>query len=242
MPICQLRPVTAALVVAQVALYVREHLSPRQHPYSSKCGLIPERVRKGEGYRLLTSNFVHKSELHLLVRHCTCSCVWILSFAGVAVMRTCCLVWVEATACNIHRIANVHATRCLAAYRCHLAFLVVNATKLAPLQGNMQTLLILGGILEPLQGSLRFGAVYVTSALASSAVSLLTIPPDANSMGASGCLCGLLASSHVLAPLRKTSKWQVVQLLSVSGASVALTALADYSDGRLGMTDIWCAP
>lgn len=69
-PICQLRPVTAALVVAQVALYVREHLSPRQHPYSSKCGLIPERVRKGEGYRLLTSNFVHKSELHLLVRHC----------------------------------------------------------------------------------------------------------------------------------------------------------------------------
>ena len=56
----------------------------------------------------------------------------------------------------------------------------------------MLSLYILGGLLEPAVGHLRFGLIYFVSLLAGSFGALL-LTPDGPTVGASGAIFGLMA-------------------------------------------------
>ena len=62
---------------------------------------------------------------------------------------------------------------------------------------NMYALWILGGVLEPYVGTLRFGMIYFVSALTASLGALL-INPGSPSAGASGAIFGLMGALFVL--------------------------------------------
>jgi membrane associated rhomboid family serine protease len=62
---------------------------------------------------------------------------------------------------------------------------------------NMLSLYILGGLLEPAVGRLRFGLIYFVSLLAGSFGALL-LEPDAPTVGASGAIFGLMAATAVV--------------------------------------------
>jgi membrane associated rhomboid family serine protease len=62
---------------------------------------------------------------------------------------------------------------------------------------NMYALWILGGVLEPYVGTLRFGMIYFVSALTASLGALL-VNPDVPSAGASGAIFGLMGALFVL--------------------------------------------
>ena len=62
---------------------------------------------------------------------------------------------------------------------------------------NMWVLYILGGLLEPAIGRLRFGIVYFVSLLAGSFGALL-LEPDAPTAGASGAVFGLMGAAVVV--------------------------------------------
>jgi membrane associated rhomboid family serine protease len=62
---------------------------------------------------------------------------------------------------------------------------------------NMMALWVLGGMLEPAIGRLRFALIYVVSLLAGSFGALL-LEPDARTVGASGAIFGLMAATAVL--------------------------------------------
>src|SRR4051794_6784347 len=61
---------------------------------------------------------------------------------------------------------------------------------------NMYLLWILGRLLEPAIGGLRFAAIYFTSLLAGSFGALL-VDPDVHSLGASGAVFGLMGAAFV---------------------------------------------
>src|SRR3954451_15606210 len=61
---------------------------------------------------------------------------------------------------------------------------------------NMYLLWILGRLLEPAIGGLRFAAIYFTSLLAGSFVALL-VDPNVHSLGASGAVFGLMGAAFV---------------------------------------------
>jgi membrane associated rhomboid family serine protease len=63
---------------------------------------------------------------------------------------------------------------------------------------NMFALYILGTLLEPAIGSLRFAGIYVASILAGS-LGVLVINPDTISVGASGGIFGLMAAAFLIA-------------------------------------------
>ncbi len=62
---------------------------------------------------------------------------------------------------------------------------------------NMLSLYILGGLLEPAVGRLRFGLIYFVSLLAGS-FGALVLTPTAPTVGASGAIFGLMAATAVL--------------------------------------------
>ena len=62
---------------------------------------------------------------------------------------------------------------------------------------NMFSLFILGGLLEPTLGRLRFGIVYLVSILTGSLGALL-VSPDAFTVGASGAIFGLMGAAVVV--------------------------------------------
>jgi membrane associated rhomboid family serine protease len=62
---------------------------------------------------------------------------------------------------------------------------------------NMLSLYILGTLLEPAVGRLRFGLIYFVSLLAGSFGALL-LEPDAPTVGASGAIFGLMAATAVV--------------------------------------------
>ena len=62
------------------------------------------------------------------------------------------------------------------------------------LLANLWSLILFGPVLERLVGHGRFAALYLASALAGSAASVLAAPPNAVSAGASGAIFGLLGA------------------------------------------------
>lgn len=66
---------------------------------------------------------------------------------------------------------------------------------------NMYALFILGALLEPALGHLRFAAVYLTGLLAGSFGALL-LSPDSHTVGASGAIFGLMGAALVIARAR----------------------------------------
>lgn len=66
---------------------------------------------------------------------------------------------------------------------------------------NMYALFVLGTLLEPVLGRLRFGAVYLVSLLAGSFGALL-LAPDSYTVGASGAIFGLMGATFVIARAR----------------------------------------
>jgi membrane associated rhomboid family serine protease len=69
---------------------------------------------------------------------------------------------------------------------------------------NMLALYILGGLIEPALGRLRFGLVYFVSLLAGSFGALL-LEPSAPTVGASGAIFGLMGAAVVLSRARGLS-------------------------------------
>jgi membrane associated rhomboid family serine protease len=62
---------------------------------------------------------------------------------------------------------------------------------------NMLSLYILGGLLEPAVGRLRFGIIYFVSLLAGS-FGALVLTPDAPTVGASGAIFGLMGATAIV--------------------------------------------
>jgi membrane associated rhomboid family serine protease len=62
---------------------------------------------------------------------------------------------------------------------------------------NMLSLYILGGLLEPAVGRLRFGLIYFVSLLAGS-FGALVLTPDAPTVGASGAIFGLMGATAIV--------------------------------------------
>jgi len=71
---------------------------------------------------------------------------------------------------------------------------------------NMYLLYLLGGVLEPLIGRLRFGAVYFTS-LFTGSLGVLLIQPDALTVGASGAVFGLMGALFLAYRERGLDPW-----------------------------------
>jgi membrane associated rhomboid family serine protease len=72
---------------------------------------------------------------------------------------------------------------------------------------NMYLLWILGRMLEPVVGSVRFAVIYFTALLAGSFGSLL-VSPDAVTVGASGAVFGLMAAAAVELHVRGINPFQ----------------------------------
>lgn len=100
---------------------------------------------------------------------------------------------------------------------------------LAHLGVNMLALWILGGIVEPLLGRLRYATVYLTSALGGAVVSYGLTNPGVVSVGASGAVFGLLgATLVVLVKLRR----DVTGILVLLGINVAVGFVFPFIDWR----------
>jgi membrane associated rhomboid family serine protease len=63
---------------------------------------------------------------------------------------------------------------------------------------NMYLLYILGGMLEPTLGKLRFGAIYFTSLLTGALGAILLTDPSTSTVGASGAVFGLMGAGVVI--------------------------------------------
>lgn len=83
---------------------------------------------------------------------------------------------------------------------------------------NMYALWILGNVLEPAFGRLRFLAVYLTSALAGSVGVLLLSPIDTAVVGASGAVFGLFGALFIVQRKRGGDLRQIVVLLVINAA------------------------
>jgi membrane associated rhomboid family serine protease len=94
---------------------------------------------------------------------------------------------------------------------------------------NMFVLYILGGILEPAIGPVRFVGIYIVSLLAGS-IGALLLTPDELTVGASGAVYGLMAATVLVARNRGVEQlasqigiWIVINLVftfSVPGISI----------------------
>jgi membrane associated rhomboid family serine protease len=67
---------------------------------------------------------------------------------------------------------------------------------------NMYLLYVLGGMLEPSLGKLRFGAIYFTSLLCGSLGAILLTDPTRGTVGASGAVFGLMGAGLVFMRVR----------------------------------------
>lgn len=96
---------------------------------------------------------------------------------------------------------------------------------------NMYSLYILGTVLEPVLGRLRFFALFLVSGLAGSVGVLLIAPVDSVVVGASGAIFGLFGALFVLQLKRRGDLRQIIVLLVVNavigflpGANIAWQA------------------
>jgi membrane associated rhomboid family serine protease len=71
---------------------------------------------------------------------------------------------------------------------------------------NMYLLYLLGSILEPALGRLRFAAVYITSLLTGS-LGVLVVSPDSLTVGASGAVFGLMGALYLAYRQRGIDPW-----------------------------------
>jgi membrane associated rhomboid family serine protease len=123
---------------------------------------------------------------------------------------------------------------------------------------NMLSLYILGSILEPAVGRLRFGLIYFVSLLAGSFGALL-VEPNSPTVGASGAIFGLMAAAAIVMRNRGMSImesglgiWIVLNLIitftvpnisigghigGLIGGAVAALVLFDLSD-RVRLPDV----
>ena len=88
---------------------------------------------------------------------------------------------------------------------------------------NMLALWILGGMLEPAVGRLRFGLIYLVSLLAGSFGALL-LTPNAPTVGASGAIFGLMGAAAVILRRRGISLME-----SGLGVWIGLNLLITFS-------------
>lgn len=72
---------------------------------------------------------------------------------------------------------------------------------------NMYLLWYLGRLLEPAIGRVRFGAIYIAALLCGS-FGALVLTPDANTVGASGAVFGLMGAAVVVLRARGIDPWQ----------------------------------
>jgi membrane associated rhomboid family serine protease len=87
---------------------------------------------------------------------------------------------------------------------------------------NMYALWIMGNMLEPALGRLRFGLVYLVGLLAGS-VGALIIEPNALAVGASGAIFGLFATAFVAQRAVGINPWQ-----SGIGITIALNLVITF--------------
>ncbi len=73
---------------------------------------------------------------------------------------------------------------------------------------NMYLLYILGGMLEPSLGRLRFGAIYFTSLLTGALGAILLTDPTRGTVGASGAVFGLMGAGVVILHARGINPMQ----------------------------------
>jgi membrane associated rhomboid family serine protease len=73
---------------------------------------------------------------------------------------------------------------------------------------NMYLLYILGGMLEPSLGKLRFGAIYFTSLLTGALGAILLTSPQQGTVGASGAVFGLMGAGVVVLRARGINPMQ----------------------------------
>jgi membrane associated rhomboid family serine protease len=102
---------------------------------------------------------------------------------------------------------------------------------------NMLALFWLGRMIEPALGHLRYAGIYFTSLLTGSLVVML-MQPDANTLGASGAVYGLLGAAIVMARNRNIDLVQS-GLLPILGLNFVVTlvfgfSLAAHVGGLLG--------
>jgi membrane associated rhomboid family serine protease len=88
---------------------------------------------------------------------------------------------------------------------------------------NMFALYILGGVLEPAIGRLRFGLIYFVSLLSGSFGAIL-IDPDVNTVGASGAVFGLMGAAVVVMRNRGINPLES-GLLAIIGLNLLITFL-----------------
>jgi membrane associated rhomboid family serine protease len=106
---------------------------------------------------------------------------------------------------------------------------------------NMYALYVLGTLLEPAIGRLRFGALYAVSLLAGSLGALVGVPADQVTVGASGAIVGMLGAAFVYARGRGTTQLQrslliwIVFLLVYSFAVPGI-AVGGHIGGLVGGT------
>ena len=74
---------------------------------------------------------------------------------------------------------------------------------------NMYLLYILGNLLEPSIGKLRFGAIYFTSLLTGSFGAILLSSPNSYTVGASGAVFGLMGAAVVFLHARGINPMQI---------------------------------
>lgn len=110
----------------------------------------------------------------------------------------------------------------------------LHSTNLMHIAFNMYALWILGNVLEPVFGRVRFLAVYLISALAGSVGVLLLSPIDTAVVGASGAVFGLFGALFVVQRKRGGDVRQIVVLLLINAAIGFLPGVGIAWQAHLG--------
>jgi len=87
---------------------------------------------------------------------------------------------------------------------------------------NMYALWILGPMLEPILGRVRFLALYLISALAGSAVVYVAADPASSTVGASGAIFGLMGAMVVISKRVNASLRPILVLVVLNGVITVL--------------------
>ena len=99
---------------------------------------------------------------------------------------------------------------------------------------NMYALYILGGMLEPAIGSLRFTLIYFVSLIAGS-VGALILSPDSLTAGASGAVFGLMGAAVLVMRNRGIDPWQSgIAIWLFLNLAITFTASSISVGGHIG--------
>ena len=102
------------------------------------------------------------------------------------------------------------------------------------LLANLWSLVLFGPVLERLVGHGRFAALYLASALAGSAASVLAAPPNAVSAGASGAIFGLLGAVGAIGFRNRRTPLGASWLQQIA-VLVALNVVIGLTNPRIGL-------